>query len=386
MLHGIVGPVVLALVAAAGAGAPSSYAPHSVSGAHPAAAQTLPTPSPAAPAATDRCGAEPRDAAGWTRLFRGLDGDWAGGDAALSVRLPDDRLLWLFGDTFVGDVLDDGSRAPGTRIVRNSAVLTRGTCAVSVTPGRATLPGRGSTWLWPTSAAVTTTSASGSATVAVFTQRMRRTGDGAWGFGRVGAAVVTMTVRRDGAATVAGVRDLPESDVLWGAATVVQGATTYIYGTRTVDEPLVFGRELLIARAPTATVRDQGTWAYRTATGWSARSSDAAVVLPARTGVSTTPTVVVRGGSFRIVTKPQEFLDDRVVELTSRSPFGPWTSRTLFRSASSGSRPTYAPTVVATDGRGLDIVVVSRTSTSAAALMDDATLTIPVFRDVDLGR
>jgi hypothetical protein len=315
-----------------------------------------------------------------------MDGDWAGGDAALSVRLPDDRLLWLFGDTFVGDVRDDGSRDDDTRIVRNSVVLTRGTCAVSATPGRATLPGRGSTWLWPTSAVVTATSASGKAIVAVFTQRMRRTGDGAWDFARVGAAVVTLTVRRNGAASVAGVRDLPASDVLWGAATVVRRGTTYVYGTRTVDEPLVFGRELLLAQAPTATVRDQRTWSYRTATGWSARSTDAAVVLPARTGVSTTPTVVVRGGSFRIVTKPQEFLDDRVVEMTSSTPYGPWTMRTLFRSASTGARPTYSPTVVATDGRGLDVVVISRTSTSATALMDDATLTVPLFRDVDLAR
>jgi hypothetical protein len=286
----------------------------------------------------------------------------------------------------VGDVRDDGSRAPGTRIVRNSVVLTRGTCAVSVTPGRTTLPGRGSTWLWPTSAVVTATSASGNATVAVFAQRMRRTGDGAWGFGRVGAAVVTMTVRRDGPASVAGVRDLPASDILWGSASLVQGGTTYVYGTRTVDEPLVFGRELLLARAPTATVRDQRTWTYRTANGWSGRSSDSAVVLPARIGVSTAPTVVVRGGTFRIVTKPQEFLDDRVVEMTSTAPYGPWTSRTLFLSASTGSRPTYSPTVVATDGRGLDVVVVSRTSTSARALMDDASLTVPLFRDVDLAR
>ena len=44
-----------------------------------------------------------------------------------------------------------------------------------------------------------------------------------------------MTVRRDGAAAVASVRDRPASDILWGAATLVQGGTTYFYGTRIVD-------------------------------------------------------------------------------------------------------------------------------------------------------
>ncbi len=304
----------------------------------------------------------------------------------LSLRLPDRRLLWLFGDTFVGDVLPDGSRAPGTRIVSNSALITQGTCVASVTPGRATLPGRGSTWLWPTSAVLTEASSDGDAVVAVFTQRMRRNGAGAWGFARTGSAVVTLAVNAGGAAKVIRVRDLPAAEILWGAGTATAGAYTYVYGTRSVDAPLVFGRDLMLARSPTTTVGDSRTWTFRTASGWSSHPEDAVAVVPARVGVSTTPTVVARGSQFLIVTKPQEFLDDRVVVMTSSTPYGPWAVRTLFRSASSATRPTYAPTVVASDGQGSDVVVVSRTSTNATDLMAHAELTMPLFRDVDLTR
>lgn len=386
VLHGVVGPVVLALVAAAGAGAPSSYAPHSVAGSHPAASQTVTTTSSAPSRAADRCGSEPRDAAGWTRLFGSLDGDWAGGDAALSVRLPDDRLLWLFGDSFIGDVAADGSRASGSRMVHNAALITRGGCATAGTPGRETLPGRHGTWLWPTSLLLQRVTEDGSATVVVFAQRIASTGPGPWDFRRVGAAAATLRVTPEGRADVTHLRDLPRSDVLWGAATVRRGGFVYVYGTREVDEPLVFGRELLVARSLPSKVTQPDAWEFRTQQGWSRSRDDAAVIVPAQVGVSTNPAVVMRSGLYRIVTKPQEFLDDRVVEMTSANPYGPWTSRTLFRMSSTSLTPTYSPAVVDANAAGHDIVVVSRTSTDLRALMSDARATLPVFRDVDLSR
>ncbi len=376
MIHLGIGHVLLALVAAAGAGAPSAY-----SAVAPAATRPAPVVQ-----ARDVCGSEPVDAAGWNRMFRALEGNWSGGDAALSLRLPDGRLLWLFGDSFVGEVTPEGRREIGTTIVRNTALVSSGTCVTAATPGRATLPGRGGTWLWPTSLVLVGSAADGTATVAVFAQRMASTGTGAWDFRRVGTAVATLTVRPGALPRLASVRDLPRSSVLWGAATVTQGGVTYVYGTRAVDEPLVFGRDLLVARSRTSDVRDPGAWTYRTADGWSVDARAAVAVVPARTGVSTNPAVVVRDGRFRIVTKPQEFLDDRVVVMSSAAPYGPWTTRTLFRSPSTATTPTYAPTVVARGASAHDVVVVNRTSTSMDRLMRDATVAVPLFRDADLSR
>lgn len=57
-------------------------------------------------------------AAGITTLFRRTTG-WIGGDAAYSVRLDDDKVLWTFGDSWIGKIRD-GKRT-GCAMVNNSA-------------------------------------------------------------------------------------------------------------------------------------------------------------------------------------------------------------------------------------------------------------------------
>jgi hypothetical protein len=348
---------------------------------------TAPRPLVGPPVAgSARCGAEPRDAAGWTALFGGLSGGWAGGDGAASLRLPDGRVLWLFGDTFTGSVTSAGRRGSDARIVRNSVVVTDGRCATVAAPGRDALPGRDGTWLWPTQAVVVSAGAAGSDTVLrVFAQRVRRTGGGAFAFARTGTAVVTLTVPWDGVPRTGTVVDLPAGDVLWGAALVPDGATTWVYGTREVHEDLVFGRDLMLARAPTATVADPRTWTYRTATGWSRDPADARPVRAGRDGVSTVPSVSKIGGSYVVVTKAQEFLDPVVVELRSATPWGPWTARPLLTAASGATVMRYSPALVVGETAGRAVVVVSRTSTSSAELLGDAELARPTFADVTLG-
>ena len=358
----------------------------------PAAARALADGSTASAVSTTSsptnrptCGPEPTDAAGWQGLFDGLTTGWSGGDGAASIRLPDGRLLWLFGDTFTGSVSADGRRGSDARIVRNSMVVTDGSCAAVVTPGRAALPSSDGTWLWPTAGAVTSAEREGlPSVVTVVAQRLRRDAHDALGFARTGTAVVRVTVPWGGMPVVGDVSDLPRSEVLWGAGLVVDGATTWIYGTRAVDEPLVFGRELLLARAPTSSLGDVRTWRYRSAAGWSLNEGDAVVVRGARDGVSTVPSAARVGASYVIVTKPQEFLGDAVVALRAPHPWGPWTTVPLLRAPSGTTVMRYSPALVAgLPGAGA-VVVVSRTSTSMAELMADAELARPTFSDVRL--
>ena len=375
----------MALIAGAGLlSAPAAARVLSAPAAQPHASRVL---APRAVAATPagRCGTEPTTGAAWERLFDSLRGSWAGGDGAASLRLPDGRMLWLFGDTFTGSVRSDGSRGSDSQIVHNSIVVTSGSCARVLPTASAALPGRAGTWLWPTAGVVSTRGAKGRAsTITVFAQRVRRTGTGAFDFEQVGTAVATLTVPWSGVPTVGRVRDLPRSRTLWGAGLIADGATTWIYGTRAVHEPWVFGRDLLLARAPTARLADVASWTYRTRTGWTADADDAVVVRPARDGVSTVPSAVRIGTTFVLVTKAQEFLDPTVVALTSTRAWGPWTEAPLFRAAGSGSVLRYSPAVVAGAARARLIVVVSRTSTSLSQLAADVEVARPTFTDVRL--
>jgi hypothetical protein len=330
------------------------------------------------------CGAEPHDAAGWAALFDGLQGDWAGGDGSSSTRLPDGRVLWLFGDTVTGGASADGRRTGVVGLVHNSVVITAGTCATSVASRIDALPGTTSTWLWPTHSVVTRAGGPRTGTsVTVFAQRITRTGPGAFDFRRVATTTVALEVAWGGRATVGAVQDIAGPTTLWGAGVLVDGPTTWVYGTRAAGRG-TFGRHLLLARAPTATVGDRATWRYRTAGGWSARPAYAAVVRPGREGVSTVLSGVVRDGRAVLVTKPQEFLDDRVVSLTAPRPWGPWTQRTLLTAPSTSTQPQYSPALVVGASGQRAVVVVNRTSTSLGILLTDSSAARPTFHDVVL--
>jgi hypothetical protein len=100
----------------------------------------------------------------WTSadaLFRG-DPAWLGGDAAFSIELGSERVLWLFGDSFV--MPETTRSAPtdrrGARMIRNSIGLQRGVdfehSVLELHAGRdragelsAFFEGGASHWLWP---------------------------------------------------------------------------------------------------------------------------------------------------------------------------------------------------------------------------------------------
>jgi hypothetical protein len=341
-------------------------------------------PRPAVEAPSPRCGPEPVDAAGWNDLFARLSGAWAGGDGTTSTRLPDGRLLWLFGDTVTGHTDEDGRRIGAVGLVHNSILLTDGTCTTSVAPGHDALPGRDGTWLWPTHAVVTGRASPGTgAQVVVMAQRVARTGAGPYDFRRLATATVDLRVGWGGPVVVGAVRDIAGPDVLWGAAVAVDGSTTWVFGTRESGSGS-FGRDLLLARAPTATLGSLDTWRFRTRDGWSRRVADAVVVRPGTLGVSTVLSAAVLDGRIVLVTKPQEFLDDRVVALTADRPWGPWRSRTLLIAPSTSEEPRYSPALVADPRPGRAVVVVNRTTLSLDRLLSDGTTARPTFYDVDL--
>lgn len=86
-------------------------------------------PTSAAPA--PRCSAPaPSSAAGYRRMFDNLPaGQWGAADVAISKRLPDGRVLWLFGDTFSAG-----------RFVHSSAIVQDRGCLHVVNAGKQLLP------------------------------------------------------------------------------------------------------------------------------------------------------------------------------------------------------------------------------------------------------
>ena len=166
----------------------------------------------------------------------------------------------------------------------------------------------------------------------------------------------------------------------------VSGDWLYVYGTRLPSKDS-FGRALYAARAPVADARDRATWQFWDGAAWVGDPSRAAVVLPARGGVSQTLSVDVLDGQFVIVSKRDGDLGNTVYAWSSDSPVGPWTAqrgtRADFQDPSGQLKyaPLAHPGITLADGRLL--ISISRNTTDFGRLLSDPSLGRPVFAEID---
>lgn len=285
----------------------------------PPTAQAAAPPEPAPPRAPGpapgdalerirECGlpAAPDDApaSAFTSLFTSARAGWTGGDGTFSVRLPDGRTAWLFGDTFVGG---DAERR-GARWLRNSVVVQDGDCLTTLVARDdgddatepAFLVSPPGTVLWPSDAVVR------GDTVRAFFTRVRP--------GELAVdGTVLVTLALPGLEPVAS-REIPSREGLfWGAAVLERPEATYVFG---VDAPR---HRAHVARLPDGL---DGPWGFWSGEGWSDDVADAAPVLDA--AVATQLSVVPDGTGLLLATQPPFSTELR--GWRAARPQGPWTA------------------------------------------------------------
>ena len=290
---------------------------------------------PDGPTAIRECGplapADARDAAVFDRLWhleRNGPG-WTGGDGVFSVRMDDGRIAWLFGDSFVGGVLADGSRSPDWRMVRNTVVIQDGGCLTTLIGGTAQAPtallqpSDAAAWYWPQDATVD------QQVLHVVALRVIRTGTTAWDFSVVGVDLVDLDLR---SFTVDAVRTLVgNGSVLWGSSVLETGAATYVYGVEnTAHDARVF-----LARAGNRMLG--GKWLFYRGgpEPWSSDARDAAPLAaavpdegdedppPPLTGVSSAVSVFADREGVVLISQAPEF-GTEIMARRAPAPEGPF--------------------------------------------------------------
>lgn len=260
--------------------------------------------SPALPTQPDR----------FTAFFAQLDHGWVGGDGTWSVALPDGRTLWLFGDTFVGEMLDPTTRAPGWSAVHNSMVVQEGPCATTLLEGTPQEPEAllsvdpgDDRWLWPAAPTLV------GGQLRVFYTHVRRTGPGVWDFAVIGTQLATFSLPD---LRVTGVRAVSApAGVHYGAALADSGDWTYIYGVGGG----AWNHDLHVARVPRGQL--DAPWSFRTADGWSDDPADSVTLLSA---VANQLTVLPSpSGGWTLVTQ-DALLGRQVTAYHATDPAGPW--------------------------------------------------------------
>jgi hypothetical protein len=312
------------------------------------------------------------------RLFQRTGDGWTGGDGTLSVLLPDGRTVWLFGDSLLGAVAPDNTRAADTPFIRNCLVVQDGTTLqtrhqwAGDTAGAFFAPPSAQEWFWPGDGTVEENR------LYLFLHRFELEAPALWRWRWTGTALATLTLPAlqwiDTTAAPS------ENGILYGACILETEEYTYIYGTQDRHHP----KQAHLARAPAGHI--QGPWAFYDGREWRDAPGASAPIL---TGVSTQYGVIQACNRFYLFSMDGRVpFSNLIVAYRSRAPTGPWQGPQIVYRA-----PETDPHIVAYNPfvhtqfstRGHLLVSYNLNHIiDPAALYRDATIYRPRFIRVDL--
>ncbi|MGW2229762.1 DUF4185 domain-containing protein [Streptomyces formicae] len=267
--------------------------------------------------------------------------DWTGGDGTHSVRLPDGRVLWLFSDTFLGQVHAPPNpagqphtwRDTNTPMTRNSAVLMsrsgtlEGTLASPLFPDPAPQQ-----WRWPVAARVEPRSPGSDEQVVRVLLWTRMASQGPWIYGvPLATEVATLSLPDLRVENIVKVSDQqsvadPEKRVLYGTTTVDDDGWTYVFGGTDAQATARPTSHAYVARVPHGRLADASAWEYWDGDGWGSQDTHRPVLGDGkRKGVGSAFTVVRDDGTYVLFTMAAgtEGLTG-VTSYWACSPTGPW--------------------------------------------------------------
>jgi hypothetical protein len=261
-------------------------------------------------------------------MTTGRTDGWLAADLPASVDLRDGRVLWLFGDTWIGARNPEGGIAPGAQLWHNSALVQTGGCVDLVNAGGGgwlTIPGTDD-WWWPSGGFVP--GGAHGQVVDVFVERVRRTGPGVLDFVALGADIVEL--RRADLAVI-GVRPLLHQDRLWASSVVSDSGWLYLFGRDYTAGPSTY-----LARVRASELF--GRWQFWTGHRWSRDPAGAKPVLTSPP-FNNPAMARLRDGRWLAIAKDREFDGAALIAWTARKPQGPWRATGPLVAAPTSGRP-----------------------------------------------
>jgi hypothetical protein len=288
--------------------------------------------------------------------------DWTGGDGTHSVRLPDGRVLWLFSDTYLGQVHGPPNpvgesyawRDTSAPLVRNSAVVMSKDGRLETTLSTPVFPDPGpGRWRWPVAARVEPRSPGSAEQVVRVLLWTRTVGQAPWIYGvPTSTEVATLSLpdlRLEGVTTVldqSSVTD-PSRRVLFGTSTVDAGAWTYVFGGDDGQAASRPASQAYVARVPRGRLGQPAAWEYWDGDGWAVRARPGPVLGDGRrTGVGSAFTVVRDGGTYVLFTMAAGTAGlTTITSYWACAPTGPWhgPTRSFSPSLPQGQVAAYNP-------------------------------------------
>ncbi len=251
-----------------------------------------------------------------------------GSDGFYSVPLPDGRVVWIFGDTFLGTVNPDGSREKSSPVfIRNSMGVQDGdslTTLYNVIDGwessfvippdavKGTVFSEDSLWYWPGDGLVE------DGKLKVFMTGFYQAEEGNWGFRWVDANIATFSLPDINLESITPLDYPNDMQVHWGHAVCDDDPDfTYIYGAG--------DKYPFVARAPKGDIT--APWEFFDGTGWVNDSRKAKPMLDMKG--SEQFSVIKIGDKYVLMTQTGDFMSTDLVSLTSDKPYTGWGNKKL---------------------------------------------------------
>ncbi|MBI4763393.1 MAG: DUF4185 domain-containing protein [Deltaproteobacteria bacterium] len=264
------------------------------------------------------------------------DQGWTGGDGVFSVGLDPHRVLWLFGDTFIGEIKE--GQHVNFVLVNNTIAVQRGTEPI---PGNITFyygdpvggkpqaflrPADEGGWFWPYHGVRTR-----EGLFLFLIQVELSDGPPAFNFRTVAtwlALVSNPDDRPEGWQVLQ--RKVPWSgeNRLFGSAVLVQGENCYIFGT--VDEVSrgVRQKQVILARVPAAQLLNFSQWRFFANGEWVAEAERAGPIIPNAANEFSVSFQPALGQYLMLYT--QDSLSKHMVFRLAPQPEGPWSESVRF--------------------------------------------------------
>lgn len=257
-------------------------------------------------------------------LFTRYGNGWTGADATYSTLLPDGRILWMFGDTFLGTVYADRSRE-GSPFIRNSFVIQDKDELITLYQGAARNPSaivkpeQPGEWYWPLDATVF------DGKVQMMLGRLGSSGTGGlWDFGYRGFDLAVFSLPGLKQLSVSNKIDDPE--ISYGSCLLEEANYIYIYGIST-DR---LQKKAHVARARGGDL--SGEWEFYNGAEWTRAISKFAI----QDGVSDQFSVFKDGGKYYLLTHEIIF-GEEIFLYEADTPVGPWRNkRTIYCTPETG--------------------------------------------------
>ncbi len=294
------------------------------------------------------------DAPSWDIVFQQTKG-WTGADGINTADLLDGRVLWIFGDTWIGQV-NEGRHCINSEIINN-------TIAVHQKPAISWMPPdpqhikfywehrnnnnlswirpdheNKNVWFWPTGNGLVTKDSKGNFRLFFFMGEITRVPDveGILSFNRTGNTLVIIENFYDDvinwrARKVHVPPLIPDSEKTgWGASlllvpprTTSEAEFIYIYG---INEEHVQNKKLFLARTPAALAEKLETWECYKGNGlWGNIHTGCHFIADNLASEMSVELVIVEKKELFIMIHSEDGFGDRIMLRSAQSPEGPWS-------------------------------------------------------------